>query len=175
MGAEKNIRIAETMRATYEKRSRQICRVFELKVHKQRLNLQQKETLKMMFVEAKWCYNYLLGRMNSEENFDIFSYKGKELLDITHRDKDGNDVPTHLSYITSSLKDRLTRFGFNYISTLLDRVGCKVLVVNTADTEKEDLRHDFISVITSFCARIYSRRKTKRQVERIIELSQKED
>lgn len=72
-------------------------------------------------------------------------------------------------------KDRLTRFGFNYISTLLDRVGCKVLVVNTADTEKEDLMHDFISVITSFCARIYSRRKTKRQVERIIELSQKED
>lgn len=72
-------------------------------------------------------------------------------------------------------KDRLTRFGFNYISTLLDRVGCKVLVVNTADTEKEDLMHDFISVITSFCARIYSRRKTKRQVEKIIELSQKED
>lgn len=72
-------------------------------------------------------------------------------------------------------KDRLTRFGFNYISTLLDRLGCKILVVNAADTEKEDLMQDFISVITSFCARIYSRRKTRRQVEKIIELSQKED
>ena len=128
MSVEKNIQIAETMRATYEKRSRQICRVFELKVHKQRLNLQQKETLKMMFVEAKWCYNYLLGRMNNEENFDIFSYKGKELLDITHRDKDGNDVSVHLSYITSSLKDSLVARMQSQIKTLssLKKKGKKV-------------------------------------------------
>lgn len=69
-------------------------------------------------------------------------------------------------------KDRLTRFGFNYIKTLLEQRPCNILVVNTVDTEKEDLMQDFISVITSFCARIYSKRRTKKQVEKIIELSQ---
>ena len=69
-------------------------------------------------------------------------------------------------------KDRLTRFGFNYIKTLLEQRPCNILVVNSVDTEKEDLMQDFISVITSFCARIYSKRRTKKQVEKIIELSQ---
>lgn len=128
MCTEKNIRISETMRATFEKRSRQVCRTFEHKVHKQRLNLQQRDSLKMMFVEAKWCYNYLLGRMNHEEDFDIFSYKGKELVDITHRDKDGNDVPVHLSYITSSLKDSLVDRLKSQIRTLstLKKHGKKI-------------------------------------------------
>ena len=72
-------------------------------------------------------------------------------------------------------KDRLTRFGFNYIKTLLEQRPCNILVVNTVDTEKEDLMQDFISVITSFCARIYSKRRTKKQVEKIIELSQTQE
>ena len=128
MGLEKNIRIADTMRATYDKRSRQTCRVFELKIHKQRLNKQQRESLKMMFVEAKWCYNYLLNKMNNEDTFDIFSYKGKELMNITHRDKDGNDVPVHLSHITSSLKDSLVDRMKSQIKTLasLKKKGHKV-------------------------------------------------
>ena len=68
-------------------------------------------------------------------------------------------------------KDRLTRFGFNYLKTLLQQRQCEIIVVNSVDTEKEDLMQDFISVITSFCARIYSKRRTKKQVEKIIELS----
>lgn len=72
-------------------------------------------------------------------------------------------------------KDRLTRFGFNYIKTLLEQRPCNILVVNSVDTEKEDLMQDFISVITSFCARIYSKRRTKKQVEKIIELSQTQE
>lgn len=71
-------------------------------------------------------------------------------------------------------KDRLTRFGFNYLQKLLGRLGCEVIIVNNADTEKDDLMHDFISVITSFCARIYSKRRTRQQVEKIIELSKQD-
>lgn len=128
MGTEKNIRIADTMRATYRKRSLQTCRVFELKVHKQRLNAQQRESLKMMFVEAKWCYNYLLSKMNDGDGFDIFSYKGKELNDITHRDRDGNDIPVRLCHITSSLKDSLVDRLRSQIKTLasLKKKGHKV-------------------------------------------------
>lgn len=80
----------------------------------------------------------------------------------------------NVTTIIAEHKDRLTRFGFNYIKTLLEQRPCKILVVNSVDTEKEDLMQDFISVITSFCARIYSKRRTKKQVERIIELSKTE-
>ena len=106
MSESKNKQIAETMKMTFERRRRQDCRVFELKVNRKRLNKQQEETLKMMFVEAKWCYNYILAKMQ-DEDFDLFSFKGKELSTITHKDKDGNDVEYVLHYITSSLKDAL--------------------------------------------------------------------
>lgn len=106
MSIDKNKQIADTMRLTYEKRSHQSCHVLELKVNKQRLNKQQQETLKMMFVEAKWCYNYILNLMQNAD-FDLYSFKGKDLSDITHKDKDMNDISVHLNYITSSVKDSL--------------------------------------------------------------------
>ena len=55
-------------------------------------------------------------------------------------------------------KDRLTRFGFNYIQTLLANSNRTVEVVNNLENPKEDLIADFKSVITSFCARLYGHR-----------------
>lgn len=65
-------------------------------------------------------------------------------------------------------KDRLTRFGFNYIETLCERLNIKIIVANDIDLNKNDLIEDFISVITSFCARIYGQRRTKNNVKKII-------
>ncbi len=65
-------------------------------------------------------------------------------------------------------KDILTRFGFNYISILFNEIGKEIEVVNESKNNKEDLVQDFISVITSFCARIYGLRRSKRKTERII-------
>lgn len=65
-------------------------------------------------------------------------------------------------------KDRLTRFGFNYIETLLAVHGKTIEVVNPVDDEKQDLIQDFVSVITSFCARIYGQRRSKRKTEQLI-------
>jgi predicted site-specific integrase-resolvase len=62
-------------------------------------------------------------------------------------------------------KDRLTRFGFNYIKLLLN--DCEIVVVNECETD-QDLFEDFISLVTSFCARIYGKRITKRKTEQII-------
>lgn len=71
-------------------------------------------------------------------------------------------------------KDRLTRFGFNYLQILLKNYGCEIIVINEADNDTNDLIQDFISIITSFCARIYGQRRTKRKTEKIIkELSLK--
>ena len=65
-------------------------------------------------------------------------------------------------------KDRLTRVGFNYIKVLLNQSGKDVEVINEAREETEDLMADFISIITSFCARIYGLRRQKRRTECLI-------
>lgn len=65
-------------------------------------------------------------------------------------------------------KDRLTRFGFNYIEKLLSRSGIELEVVNNVEGEKEDLIQDFVSIITSFSTRIYGQRTSKRKTERLI-------
>lgn len=66
-------------------------------------------------------------------------------------------------------KDRLTRFGFNYIKTLLKTKNIEIEVVNLSDDNEENLIEDFVSVITSFCARIYGKRRSKRKTEELIE------
>jgi predicted site-specific integrase-resolvase len=65
-------------------------------------------------------------------------------------------------------KDRLTRFGFNYLSTLLSHIDCEIEVVNETNGDKEDLMQDLIYIIISFCARYYGLRRSKRKTERII-------
>ncbi len=74
-------------------------------------------------------------------------------------------------------KERLTRFGFNYIDQLLTMQGRKLEVVFATDTNNE-LVDDFVAVITSMAARIYGRRNSKRRAEKVqkcIENAMKED
>lgn len=65
-------------------------------------------------------------------------------------------------------KDRLTRFGANYIQVLLTQTGRRLEVVNDAANDKEDLMSDFAAVITSFCSRLYGLRRAKRKTEKLI-------
>ena len=62
-------------------------------------------------------------------------------------------------------KDRLTRFGFNYIKILSN---AEIEVVNNVDNNEQDLMQDFVSLVTSFCARLYGRRRTRRVTEKLI-------
>jgi putative resolvase len=63
-------------------------------------------------------------------------------------------------------RDRLTRFGFHYIETLLTAQGRHLEVIFQSDTGDE-LVDDFVSVITSMAARIYGHRQSKRRAEKI--------
>ncbi len=65
-------------------------------------------------------------------------------------------------------KDRLTRFGFNYIETLLKRSGAQIIIMNDFKSDKDELINDFISVITSFCTRIYELRRAKNKKKELI-------
>jgi len=72
--------------------------------------------------------------------------------------------------------DRLTRFGFRYIETLLEIQGRTIEVVNPAENNKEDLLHDLASIVYSICARLYGQRRAKRKTERLMEqLQARED
>ena len=62
-------------------------------------------------------------------------------------------------------KDRLTRFGFNYLKLLLEKQGKTIEVVNPIDDDKQDLMADLISIIYSFSARMYGLRRKKNKEE----------
>jgi putative resolvase len=63
-------------------------------------------------------------------------------------------------------RDRLTRFGFNYIEQLMQMQGRRLEVIFPSDPDN-DLVDDFIAVITSMASRIYGRRTSKRRAEKI--------
>lgn len=65
-------------------------------------------------------------------------------------------------------KDRLTRFGFRYLETLLKTQGRAIEVVNQAENGTEDLLADLTAIVYSFCARLYGQRRAKRKTEVLV-------
>ena len=72
-------------------------------------------------------------------------------------------------------KDRLTRFGFRYLETLLEIQGRTIEVVNVAENDKEDLIADLVAIVYSFTARLFGQRRAKRKTERIVQELQTEE
>ena len=65
-------------------------------------------------------------------------------------------------------KDRLTRFSLQLLKMLAGEQGRTIEIVNEAENDKDDLMEDFIAIITSFCARLYGLRRSKRKTEKIV-------
>jgi putative resolvase len=63
-------------------------------------------------------------------------------------------------------RDRLTRYGYGYIATLLAQQGRRVEAMYPSDTD-DGLVDDFVAAMTSMAACIYGRRNSKRRAERI--------
>ncbi len=63
-------------------------------------------------------------------------------------------------------RDRLTRFGYGYIATLLAQQGRRVEALYPSDTG-EGLVDDVVAVLTSMAGRIYGHRNSQGRVERI--------
>ena len=84
--------------------------------------------------------------------------KRKKLLSIFHDPLVKRIVVEH--------RDRLTRFGFNYIQTFAEIEGFEIIVADkTMDNGKDDIMADFTAIITSFCARLYSKRRGKNKAD----------
>lgn len=72
-------------------------------------------------------------------------------------------------------KDRLGRFGTNYIDVLLERCGIKLEIVNPVENSTDELMTDLVAIVTSFAARLYGQRRGKRKTEKIIQALQSSD
>lgn len=62
-----------------------------------------------------------------------------------------------IGVIIVEYRDRLARFGTEYIEASLASQGRTILIMNDGD-HKLDMVQDFIDVVTSMCARIYGQR-----------------
>lgn len=100
MNEEKRQSIIKSLQETRDKRKSQRCFVLELKIDYSKLNLIQKNYLKMIFIESKWLYNYYL----SQE--DIF--KASDKVDfVMAKDKDGNLVEKQLLILPAKIKQSI--------------------------------------------------------------------
>lgn len=82
-------------------------------------------------------------------------------------------IDSSINLIVIEHKDRLARFSLNYIEKLLAMNNRHIEIVNPQQNEKDDLMQDFVSIITSFTARLYGQRRSKRNTEKLIkELSE---
>ncbi|MCD6502669.1 MAG: IS607 family transposase, partial [Euryarchaeota archaeon] len=68
-------------------------------------------------------------------------------------------------------RDRLTRFGFEYIEYFFNRFGVRIeIAMGEEESPREELVEDFIEIVTSFTARIYGKRshKAKKLLEAVM-------
>jgi putative resolvase len=108
--------------------------------------------------------------------------KGYQIVSITQEIGSGiNDDRKKLKKLLSKKdfdillvehKDRLTRMGFKWFEQLCP---FKIEVINIAENETNDLMEDLVSIITSFCARLYGQRRGKVKTEKIIETIRNHD
>ena len=96
----KNKRIKDTLSATRSRRKSMDCRTFSVKIQDNKLNLAQREALKMLFVEAKWFYNSLISFIE-DRTHDPSEYDWKTKA-VTSLDKDRNPVSHEMEYLSAS-------------------------------------------------------------------------
>lgn len=73
-----------------------------------------------------------------------------------------------VSTIIVEHRDRLMRFGSEYVEAALTAEGRKIVVVDETEL-KDDLMADMIDVLTSFCARLYGRRSARNKAKKALE------
>lgn len=115
----RNNAIRDAIIATRNKRKSQVCKTFKFKIDYNHLNLQQKESLKMMFVEAKWIYNYLLSlsQQNDDFKFEVKTLY-KQLNKVQHYNKDKELITSDIIYLKSSIKQQLIQQIINQLKGL---------------------------------------------------------
>lgn len=103
---------AETLKATKAKRKTQICKVREMKVIKNKLSKEQAEHLRLLFLEAKWFYNYMLA------NPSLRNDTGAKLKVVSVKLPDGTFEQRELKHLGSQMKQSIASNINQSIKTL---------------------------------------------------------
>ncbi len=82
-----------------------------------------------------------------------------KLLSLLKNAKVGTVVVEH--------RERLARFGVEYIEAALEASGRKLVVADESEL-KDDLVRDVTDVLTSLCARLYGKRSAKNRAARAV-------
>ena len=65
-------------------------------------------------------------------------------------------------------RDRLMRFGSEYVESALAAQGRKLVVIDPLELNN-DLVEDMIAVLTSFCARLYGKRYARNKAKKALQ------
>lgn len=72
-----------------------------------------------------------------------------------------------IGIIVVERRDRLARFGSEYIEAALRSAGRRILIVDSGET-KDDLVRDMLDLLTSLCGRLYGKRSAKSRAARAV-------
>ena len=101
------------------------------------------------------------------KNLKIFSEVGSGLNDNRKELKKFLDMVMNdqIDRIFILYKDRLTRFGFNYLEQICNKFGTEIIVI--LEEIQEELAEDIISIIHSFSSKLYGmRNKIKEKLDK---------
>ena len=129
--------------------------------------------------QIKFLRQYLVSKgLNPEYVYsDIASGMNEERKGLNEMMSD--IISGKISKVVISHKDRLTRFGFDYLKTIFSKYNTEIEVVNLEDEKsfQDELSEDLIAIIHHFLMKFYGKRKNKcLALERnAISLSEEED
>ncbi|MUG93002.1 IS607 family transposase [Scytonema sp. UIC 10036] len=96
------------------------------------------------------------------------NFKRKNFLNLMKEVRMGE-----ISHIIIAHKDRLCRFGFEFIEEFCSWYGCSITVVNQLTlSPQQELVEDLLAIIHCFSSRLYSLRKYKTEIKKLIEMEE---
>jgi hypothetical protein len=121
-------------------------------------NTSQKEDLNRQIDLIK---NYMIynGYIVDQVFKDIASGMNEDRLDFN---KLINMVlENKVSNIFISTKDRLSRFGYDYLKNIFNKYNCNIVILDNSDTKtyENELTDDLLTIINHFSMKYYSKRR----------------
>ena len=90
---EERQKIRNSLIETRERRKNQSIKVIELKVNCHQISKETFKKMDFVFTQAKWIVNEMI-RLSETQNF--FDYNYLEHKEVTHLDKDGNEIKSKI-------------------------------------------------------------------------------
>ncbi len=84
-----------------------------------------------------------------------------KFLNLMDRIEDGQ-----IEHLLVAHKDRLARFGFDYLNHVAERNGCQITVANAETlSPQQELVEDLLAIVHAFARRLYGLRRYEKQMK----------